>query len=155
MSAVELEVEVRAPIESVWSVVVDIERYPNSMANVRSVDIIAVEGTSVRKSSWSVTLKNSLLRWTQVEQIDSDRFVLAFRQVGGDLEHLEGSCRLEKRDANVTLVRLHMTFEIGIPVLGRILNPVAQRALRESCRDMLLGIGREVAGSGGAGRSID
>ena len=42
-----------------------------------------------------------------------------------------------------THVRLTVMFEIGIPLLADMLNPVAQRALRENCTDMLRGIERQ------------
>ena len=72
---------------------------------------------------------------------------MSFEQVTGDLERFDGAWVLEELDGDLTGVRLDVSFEIGIPLLAANLNPVAQRALRENCSEMLLGVERKAVGA--------
>jgi ribosome-associated toxin RatA of RatAB toxin-antitoxin module len=142
---VELELDISAAAERVWRAVLDIEKYPESMANVRSVRIIDVDGPTRRRSAWSVTLKGSILEWTESEYLDHENRRMTFHQLTGDLEVFEGQWVVEETAPELTTVRFSVSFEIGIPLLAQMLNPVAQRALRDNCAEMLWGIEREAA----------
>jgi ribosome-associated toxin RatA of RatAB toxin-antitoxin module len=143
MPDVELQMDIRAPVARVWETVVDIERYPASMESVRWVRIVDAASPTVRTAAWSVTLKGSILEWREMERLDPARRVVEFEQLSGDMERFEGAWRLEPRAPLLTRVHLRVSFEIGIPLLAEMLNPVAQRSLHDNCREMLLGIEQE------------
>lgn len=151
MPDVSLELEIRAPIERVWDAVVDIEKYPDTMANVRWVKLLEYPGTEpdTRRSAWSIVLKGSILEWQDDEVLDHEAHELRFKQVSGDMEIFEGAWTLTELADDLTLVRLAITFEIGIPLLADMLNPVAERSLRENSREMLMGVEREAMGAAG------
>lgn len=143
MPDIDLQMEIKAPAACVWQAVVDIEGYPEAMENVRRVEIIEEHGPAMRKSAWSVTLKGSILEWEEIERIDRQRMRMTFNQLSGDMEMLDGEWRVESRGDHDTHVRLGMSFEIGIPLLADMLNPVAERSLHDNCLEMLLGVERE------------
>jgi ribosome-associated toxin RatA of RatAB toxin-antitoxin module len=143
MPDLELEMHIRAPVARVWQTVVDIERYPASMLNVRWVKILEQRSPTVRRAGWSVVLKGSILEWEEIERLDPARHVVTFDQLSGDMERFAGEWRLEACRPLVTRVRLSVSFEIGIPLLADMLNPVAERSLHDNCREMLLGIEQE------------
>jgi ribosome-associated toxin RatA of RatAB toxin-antitoxin module len=143
MPEVKLELDIRAPAARVWEVVTDIERYPDSMESVRWVKIIDGTDPLARRSGWSVLLKGSILEWEEVEKIDPDNMVMTFHQVAGDMEIFDGEWRVTPIDDERTNVKLRTSFEIGIPLLADMLNPVAERSLRSNSREMLLGIERD------------
>jgi uncharacterized membrane protein len=134
--------EIRAPAADVWDAIVAIDRYPASMDNVRSVEILDDEREGRRRSVWSVLLKGSILEWEEVETIDSQRLTMTFEQVAGDMERLDGEWAVSPEGEARTSVRLRISFDIGIPLLADMLNPVAQRALRDNCAEMLRGVER-------------
>lgn len=137
MPVVTVEVAVRAPFRLVWSAVVDISSYPSYMENVRSVTIHEATTAEGRRSSWSVLLKGSVLEWVEDEVVDHDQMVVTFHQVDGDLEHLAGHWAVVEVADGTARVVLVVDFEIGIPLLADMLNPVAERALRENSKRML------------------
>ena len=147
MPSVALELEIRAPADRVWSAVIDIERYPDTMENVRWVKVHSRDGETRRRSEWSIVLKGSILEWKEDETIDHERRVMSFEQVSGDLETFDGQWVLEELGPELTRVSFEVSFEIGIPLLAEMLNPVAQRALRDNCTEMLLGVEREAIGT--------
>jgi ribosome-associated toxin RatA of RatAB toxin-antitoxin module len=147
MPEVALELDIQAPAAKVWQVVTDIERYPDSMDSVRWVKIVDGVDPLARRSAWSVLLKGSILEWEELERLDPDAMVMEFHQVAGDMETFDGEWRVTALDTGHTNVTLHITFEIGIPLLADMLNPVAERSLRDNSREMLLGIERDAMAS--------
>jgi ribosome-associated toxin RatA of RatAB toxin-antitoxin module len=143
MPEVAFELDIQAPAARVWEVVTAIERYPDSMDSVRWVKIIDGTDPLARRSGWSVLLKGSILEWEEVEKLDPDNLVMAFHQVAGDMETFDGAWRVTPIDEARTNVKLDLAFEIGIPLLADMLNPVAERSLRANSREMLLGIERD------------
>lgn len=142
MPEVKVDLTIDAPIETVWETVVDVESYQNTMDTVRSVRIVERRDERVRRAAWSVLLKGSILEWEEEEHLDLEAHRIEFRQLRGDLEHFDGRWVLEAASAERTTVLFEVVFEIGIPLLAEMLNPVAQRSLQENCTEMLRGIER-------------
>jgi len=146
MPKVNIDQDIRAPIERVWDSVLDIESYAESMDNVRSVRLVESNGEGVRRADWSVLLKGSVLEWEEEERLDHEAHKVVFKQLRGDLEFFDGYWMLEELGPNETRAHFELNFEIGIPMLAEMLNPVAQRSLEENCAEMLRGLERSVAG---------
>lgn len=145
MPEVKIDMVIQAPIERVWETVVDIERYQDSMDTVRSVRIIGDDGEGRRRAAWSVLLKGSILEWEEEEHLNQGGHTVVFKQIRGDLDHFDGHWALEALAPEQTKVVFEVEFEIGIPMLADMLNPVAQRSLQENCTEMLRGIERTAA----------
>jgi ribosome-associated toxin RatA of RatAB toxin-antitoxin module len=139
MPTVSVDMEIAAPADRVWHVVTRVERYPDSMSSVQWVRILAEDGCR-RRSAWSIVLKGAVLRWEEAEHLRHDARVMEFRQLSGDMELFQGAWRLTPLGECRTGVVLSIDFEIGIPLLAEMLNPVAERSLRENCAEMLRGI---------------
>lgn len=145
MPEVNIDLTVHAPIERVWDTVLDVERYEDSMETVRWVRIVERVSERHRRVAWSVLLKGSILEWEEEERLDPAAYTVTFKQLRGDLEHFDGHWTLEKVGPEHTKVVFKVVFEIGIPMLADMLNPVAQRSLQENCTEMLRGIERAAA----------
>jgi ribosome-associated toxin RatA of RatAB toxin-antitoxin module len=145
MPEVDIDLTIQAPIERVWETVLDVERYEASMETVRWVRIVRRDSERQRHVAWSVLLKGSILEWEEEEQLDPEAYTVTFKQLRGDLEHFDGHWNLEKIGPDHTKVVFRVVFEIGIPMLADMLNPVAQRSLQENCTEMLHGIERAAA----------
>jgi ribosome-associated toxin RatA of RatAB toxin-antitoxin module len=145
MPEVKLDLTIEAPIKQVWETVIDIEHYQDSMETVRSVRVVERDNDRRRRAAWSVLLKGSILEWEEEEELDPDTHTVSFKQLRGDLEHFDGHWALEAIGPEQTKVVFEVVFEIGIPMLAEMLNPVAQRSLQENCTEMLRGIERATA----------
>lgn len=140
MPDVSLDLDVHAPADTVWEAVLDIERYPQLMTNVVAVRIEEWEEETIRRSEWAMIIKGATLVWRDREWIDHAERSVRFEQVSGDLERFEGSWVLTERAPGVIHVQLRIAFEIGVPLLADMLNPVAKRALYDNCLEMLEGV---------------
>jgi len=139
MPRVRVDLIIETDVDVVWKAVCDVESYPRCMDNVRSVRLLGQDG-DVRTTAWSVLLKGSILEWSESERIDDAARRLEFVQVDGDLDVFTGYWQVDEEAPGRTRVALDIEFEIGIPLLAPMLNPVAERALRDNSRQMLLGL---------------
>src|SRR5687767_6981925 len=133
MPVVEVRETICRDIEATWDRVCDVESYPEYMEPVLSVVKVGDAGSS-NLVKWEVRLKGSILSWTERETRLDDRYRLEFVQVEGDLERFTGYWQLLSRGPQSTEAILVIDFEIGIPTLREMLDPVAERALRDNCR---------------------
>lgn len=141
MPKVQVELSIDADADAVWRAVHAVEAYPRYMESVRSVEIVADDGTS-RTTAWSVLLKGSVLEWSEAERVDANRRRIEFNQLDGDLDRFDGHWQVTPEGAARTRVELDIAFEIGIPLLAQMLDPVAVRAIRDNSVQMLRGLER-------------
>ena len=141
MPDVAVELEVQASADRVWGSILDVDQFPESMSSVRSVRLV-YDSPTVRRTAWTVELKGSILEWEEEDQLDHATRTLQFRQLSGDLDVFEGRWVVEELGPGRALVHFAVTFEIGIPLLAEMLNPVAVQSLGANCVEMLQGIER-------------
>ncbi len=136
---VAVDLEIHAQVSRVWETVLDVASYSDSMTSVRWVKLLH-DSPTTRRTGWSVILKGSILEWEEEEHLDHDAHVIRFHQLNGDLDLFDGQWVIEERGPKLCRVRFEAIFEIGIPLLAEMLNPVAKRSLTDNCIEMLRGI---------------
>ncbi|MFJ9242707.1 type II toxin-antitoxin system RatA family toxin [Streptomyces sp. NPDC101776] len=144
MPRVEVELPIAVPPEAAWAAVVDVESFAACMDSVDSVTITRQTDDRHRTSAWAVRLKGSVLQWTEDEVIDPVARRFDFRQVTGDLGEFVGHWAVRPAPGGHSTVSLDVTFDIGIPLLADLLNPVAADALRENAAQMLSSLERRL-----------
>lgn len=122
--------------DAVWKLITGVENYPRLM--IGTVQDLVIEERSDKGliTAWTVLLRGNLLSWRQEEYHDTNLHKIFYRQLDGDLEKISGSWSISPHDGGV-LIELIVDFEIGIPMLRDVLNPLAESALRENCEAML------------------
>jgi ribosome-associated toxin RatA of RatAB toxin-antitoxin module len=139
MPTVHTEMEVPGvSLADVWRVVSDFEQFPALMPNVLGVEVIGQDGDAT-VTTWRVVLEGTEMTWDE-----RDVFVpherITFEQVDGDLDVFRGEWTLAERPGGV-LVTLTVEFDLGIPSLATVLNPVGVKAIENNSREMLGAIG--------------
>jgi len=121
----------------VWEVVSAFERYPATMADVIGVDWLErAEDRGV--TAWRVLLNGSELSWTEAD-VFHPHTRIEFEQTEGDLEVWRGAWELEPASDGVR-VRLVVEFDLGVPSLSAIMDPLGIRAIRSNSHAMLAAI---------------
>jgi uncharacterized membrane protein len=141
-------VESRVVIEDVdlgkvWDVMRDFESFPRLMQDVLDVRCFDHTGDEL-KSEWRVLLNGSELTWVEADKL-VDRKEITFYQIEGDLEIWEGTWRL-RPEGRTVVVDLTVMFDLGIPSLAHILDPIGIRAIKANSRQMLEAINRNSRG---------
>lgn len=144
MPIITVNERLSSPIDEVWKLVENISAYPQFMEPVKKLNVLEEEGCFLT-AEWEVELKGSLLKWIEREEKIAEEFRINFQQLSGDLECFEGYWQLNKVSETETEAILSVNFEIGIPMLRDMLNPVAERALRDNAIKMLRSLERIAA----------
>ncbi|GLW56349.1 type II toxin-antitoxin system RatA family toxin [Kitasatospora phosalacinea] len=150
MPHVEVELPVAAPPEQAWPVVVDVLGYPACMESVDAVELVEQPDERHRTTAWSVRLQGSVLRWTETEVIDHAARRFDFEQLTGDLGAFSGHWAVRAAPGGGSTVALHVDFDLGIPLLAEMLDPVAADALRDSAAQMLAALEQRMLLQGAA-----
>jgi coenzyme Q-binding protein COQ10 len=142
MPLVEVTEIVDAPVQRLWDAVNDVESYPRLMEHVRSVEVREC-GLNYKLLAWEVELQGCIMRWTERAEAYPERFRIDYRQVEGNMAEFEGYWQLQPLTDDTSQVLLSIKFEIGIPMLSEMLNPIAERAVRENSLQMLRSLSAE------------
>ncbi|GAA4815866.1 SRPBCC family protein [Streptomyces ziwulingensis] len=122
----------------------DFRRYPEFTETVREVTVEPPLPDGTALSQWTVLFRGGLMRWRERDTFAPDTLSLAFEQLSGDFQTFAGDWRCEARDGG-TLVVFTADFDLGIPSLADILDPVAESTLRTLIGEIVAGLlGAEV-----------
>jgi ribosome-associated toxin RatA of RatAB toxin-antitoxin module len=96
-------------------------------------------------STWEVDFRDGVMEWTEADEFDDPATTIRFTQLDGDFEEFAGSWST-RRDGADSIVEFTAHFDIGIPSLGAIIEPLAERTLRDNVTQILRGLlGADIA----------
>jgi ribosome-associated toxin RatA of RatAB toxin-antitoxin module len=127
------------PAEQSFALIRDFARYPELTDAVEKVVVNRPDPDGSVVSEWLVHFRKGLLNWTERDFIDPSRREIHFAQITGDFDIFEGDWYIDDRDTG-TLVRFEARFDLGIPTLAELLDPVAEAALRSNILRILTGL---------------
>ncbi|MFI1293614.1 type II toxin-antitoxin system RatA family toxin [Streptomyces sp. NPDC020792] len=138
MRSVELEhIGTRLTLRETYDRIRDFAHYPQIIDVVRSVTAHQAEPGEPVISDWEVDFRNGILCWSEEDVFDDEALTIVFRQTEGDFESFEGRWEVEPAAAGGAHVRFAATFDFGLPSLAGIIDPVAERVLRETIGHIL------------------
>jgi ribosome-associated toxin RatA of RatAB toxin-antitoxin module len=136
MPFVEVDEVMPAPVEKIWDLINDVESHPHLMEHVRSVEVLERSSTH-RRTAWEIELKGCVVRWVEHEDIDAERYRIDYHQIEGDMGQFEGCWQLERLSDESSRATLTVSFDVGLPSLGEMIDPIAERAIRDNSLSML------------------
>lgn len=89
------------------------------------------------RSDWEVNFRNGILKWQEIDRVDREARTMTFVQTEGDLAEFSGEWRVEADDDDATIIHFRAEFDLGIPSLATMLDPVAERALRSNISELI------------------
>ncbi|MCK9878548.1 SRPBCC family protein [Frankia sp. Ag45/Mut15] len=107
------------------------EHYPELAPHVRSATVHSTYPDPECASSWELHFRSGLLRWTERDQFLPEKLEIHFEQTDGDFESFSGTWHLAQQGDDVT-VAFAADFDFGIPSLEGILDPIAERVIKET-----------------------
>lgn len=140
MRAVELEHHsAGVDARTAYGLVRDFGRYPELVGIVRKVDVHPADASGVVSSDWEVDFRDGVLSWSEDDVFSDDLMAISFRQTSGDFETFEGEWSVVPAgpDGAGCLVRFQAKFDFGLPSLSGLIDPVAERVLRETISTIL------------------
>lgn len=145
MPSIERSIFVQGDPKKVYELAKDMPAFADYMQDVRSITVVE-RGENYAVTEWDVDVMGRSLRWTERDEFDDDSRVIRYRQTAGELSRFEGEWRFEEAGDGVQ-VRLLVDFELGIPMLGALLNPVLAKAVEENTDQLLRALRDRAAGN--------
>jgi len=115
--------------------VADYRRWPEASDSVRSVVVEPGENGS-STSFWEVVFRGGLMKWSEADRTDLDSLVHTFSLIEGDPHGFAGTWEAEPRDGGCELT-MDADFDLGMPSLGHVLDPIAIEALEDAVVDVV------------------
>lgn len=117
----------------------DFSRYPDLTDAVEEVVVHPADTDGSMVSEWLVHFRKGLLKWTERDVFIPDNMMIKFTQIFGDFDFFEGEWRIEEREDG-SEVYFDASFDMGIPTLAELLDPVAEASLRDNILRILDGL---------------
>ncbi len=140
MPTVQSQVLVAAPLDQVYALARDIERFPEFMADVQAVEIL--EQTPERQiSRWVGVVKEfkRTIEWTEEDFWDDENRTCRFQQTEGDFSEYSGTWDFNQAEAG-TEVMLVVSYEYDIPLIGSLIKGLLLKKMQQNCDSMLAAI---------------
>ncbi|MDR1702722.1 MAG: aromatase/cyclase [Sporomusaceae bacterium] len=145
MPYVETAMVVNCEREKIYPLIKDMEKYPEFMADLVSVEVIdRQENTTITK--WVSNVDGRIIKWTERDIFDDAKLHIIYKQTDGDLKKMEGEWILTPVDGG-TEVKLTVDFEFGIPMIAPLLNPILKRKVRDNSLNMLKAVKAKMEGN--------
>src|SRR5262245_15361408 len=116
---------------TVFESVARFDRFPELAPHVSSTTVHGTLPDAKGSSSWELHFRSGLLRWTEEDRFLPDELEIQFEQEDGDFDVFEGKWDMRQEDENV-VVHFEVDFDFGIPSLQGILDPIAERVIKET-----------------------
>ncbi|MBZ4323787.1 type II toxin-antitoxin system RatA family toxin [Streptomyces huiliensis] len=124
--------------DQVFDRVSDFASYRDYTPAVQDIKVDRTDGSTC-SSTWWVHFREGVIRWSEVDTIDRERLRIDFEQTEGDFAHFSGSWEVRSVEEGTELL-FDSVFDLGMPSLAAILDPVAVNALTESIREIVTGL---------------
>lgn len=130
MREVELTLTSPANPDFAFGRITEFGRYPDFVEEVRSVVVHSNDGETMT-SEWDILFRNGPLRWSEIDYIRPASRTVIFEQTGGDFEMFRGSWQVNAVGDGCQ-VTFKAAFDFGIPSLAGVLEPIADKVLKEA-----------------------
>lgn len=116
----------------------DLDSFMKYSPAVRSVRLEETpDGRTI--SHWEVNFRNGILVWSEEDVFDDATHSVRFHRLSGDPVHFAGTWSATDEDDGCH-VRFEAEFDIGIPTLSAMLDPLASATLRENIVETMVGV---------------
>ena len=125
-------------LDDVFPLLCDMEQYPKYSEAVLSLAVTGADnGAAI--SAWTVRFGKGVATWTQQDTVDRAATTIRFKRLSGDIENFTGAWVLRGSADGCTLT-FTADFDIGMPALAEIIEPMIEAMLRDNITAILKGL---------------
>lgn len=148
MPFVERSIVARGDRESMYAIAKDMEAFPQFMPDVKAVKVLE-RGPGYTVTDWNVLIVGRQFQWRERDEFDDERCHIRYRQTGGDLKKFEGEWRFDET-GDAVKITLTVDFDLGMPMLAGMINPILVKAVQMNSDKMLEAIKAKAEAKAGA-----
>lgn len=150
MPVIELSVWINAPVEKVYAIAREVERFPEVMPDLESVKVLERSEDGTRTvTEWTGLVRefnNMRVKWTEEDIWNEETHTCRFRLLKGDLQHMQGEWRFSEENGG-TRFHSYLEYEYNVPLLGALVKKLIHKKLEENVQMVLNGIRARAEGS--------
>lgn len=140
MSEIVSTRRIAGPPEAVYRAARQVERFPDVMPDLDSVEVLEDDGQGHTKTSWTGTIKvgplTRQISWIELDHWDDEGLRCRFELVEGDMKTYDGTW-VFVADGDGCHVTLTVNFELGVPMLGALVNRMVDQLMQNNCDELL------------------
>jgi ribosome-associated toxin RatA of RatAB toxin-antitoxin module len=133
------------PPRQVFDVARQVTRFPDVLPNLDKVTIIEDSGNGQVTTSWEASFSvgplHKTVKWTEVDTWNTEDLTCIFELTEGDMKVYRGSW-VFVADGDGTRVELEVDFELGISMLGPMIDKIVNQLMQQNCDDLLYALDR-------------
>lgn len=129
--------------ENVFENVLQFGRYPELSPHVQTTVVHRTRPHPTGSSSWELLFRSGLLQWSENERYLKDELRVEFEQTEGDFDVFGGHWTFVA-DGDDTVLHFECDFDFGIESLAGILDPIAERVIKETVAWAVVGLHEHV-----------
>ncbi len=145
MATVEATTIIRAPLDDVYRVAKDVEKFPQFMPDVQSIRVRERRNGTV-VVEWVGMIQGRKIRWVEEERWDDTAHRSEFRLVEGDFTKFEGIWSFDAVPGG-TRSALTLEYEMDLPLAGTLLSNLLRVLVRKNLESMLAALKGQLEGA--------
>ena len=146
MPKIETDIFIPAPLDTVYAVGKDIEKFPEFLPDVESVTILE-RGATGWTSDWVGVVEklNRKVKWREEDVWDDATHTCTFRALSGDWDKYDGVWTFVA-EGDGTRMRMELECDINVPMIGAIIKGLIAKLAKVNVDNMFDGIRRRSLG---------
>ncbi|MGC8668480.1 MAG: type II toxin-antitoxin system RatA family toxin [Chthonomonadales bacterium] len=136
MPRIELDLHINAPIERVFAIARDVEKFPHYMEDLQSLRVLERSPDGSRTvTEWVGLIREfkMTVRWTQEDRWDEAAFRDEFRMLQGDLDQMSGYWQFTPADGGTRFVSV-VDYEYNVPLIGPMIKALIKKKMTDNLR---------------------
>ncbi|MEO7992978.1 MAG: SRPBCC family protein [bacterium] len=151
MGVVQATATIAASPADVMTVAQRVEEFPAFMPDVTGVSVLERDDSrGWSRVQWEAKVEvqsiRKMIRWVEDETWNLETRRCDFNQVSGDYKKYEGHWSFEPVEGG-TAVTLVCDFDLGLPLVGALINRLLDKLMKDNCQAMLNAIKGRVEGA--------
>src|SRR5579883_551474 len=143
MPRVESSIVINAPRATVLDVARDVERFPEYMADLKSLTVQERSPDGLRTiTDWVGIIPKigAKVHWVEEDIWDLEAGTCTFRQLSGDYDQFEGVWRFIAEGENVTRFESTLDYALEIPLVGGLIKAIIHKTAQNNLNSTLAAI---------------
>ncbi len=148
MPHIDASIVVDAPVDKVFALARDIERYPEFMPDVKSIRITERSGkTQISEWVGLVSQFRIEMKWTEEDIWDEETHTCTWRQTKGDFQQYDGTWTFTPTPDGGTEMKMAIDYRYEVPLIGPMLKALVQKLMVQNANDILAALKKQAEAS--------
>ncbi|MBC7527563.1 MAG: SRPBCC family protein [Chthonomonadaceae bacterium] len=142
MPKIELSLVIDAPIEAVFAVARNVEKFPQFMDDLKSLTVLERNDDDTRTvTEWVGLLREfkMTIKWTQEDRWSTEQFRDDFTLIKGDMDKMDGFWQFTS-EAGGTRFDSFLDYEYDVPLIGAMVKSLIKKKLTENLQATMTAI---------------